>query len=1112
MADLVLDWSLLGAYGTGVSGTTTVETGGVAVNVGFAAVDEGATAFTVNTDNYVAPGEAFDPNSALKLLGLGGEGGIDTTSVTTLDFTASDDAFSDSVQNVSFRLNDIDGGADPDNVAGSHFDKVIIHAYDADGNEVPVVFTPGADVTLGPDRVYSDDPDSYSPTDADASALVSIEGPVARIEIEYANLGDDAQRVYVSDVHFSTVPADPIELDGIVEGTAGDDVIDVLYTGDPEGDMIDNDDAIDPAAGPNDDLVHADDGNDTVFAGVGDDTIYGDEGRDRMFGGDDQDLFNDVTDIDRVDGDEGGVDFDRLDLTGKGPVYIEYTSDDHEDGVVTFLDTGETVSFRNIETIITDSTGGPDGIVQGTAAGEVIDVNYTGDPDGDMIDASDAILPGAAPDDDLVIAGAGDDSIISNLGDDRIYAGVGNDLVDAGVGDDTILGQEGDDSINANDGDDLVIGGAGDDEVYGGAGNDFVNLEEGDDLGELGEGDDTAYGRDGDDYIDGDIGADYIDGGNDSDTLTGNDGDDTLLGGAGDDSVFGDVGDDSLYGGAGDDHLSGGDGDDMIEGGAGNDEILSGTGTNELFGGDDRDVFYAGQTDYVDGGEGGDDFDTLNVWGPATVTYDGGDPASEAGIITFLDSAGDPIVGADVRFINIEQVVIADASGLDGVVEGTAGDDLIDVAYVGDPEGDRIDHVDSLEVFTDSPDDADYPGTFVEILGGPVRGDNRDAVLGYEGDDTIYGGNSDDVIYAGADNDLVYGELGDDVLVGEGGDDTLSGGRGFDRLYGGAGSDLVSGGAGDDMLVGGDGGDYTSHGAVTAGADNDTMDGGAGNDTLIGGIGEDSLSGGDDRDTFLGANINDFVDGNEGGDDFDTLDLRGTTETGGSLHVTYETNPENGTVEYFDATGASTGTMAFQNIENVIPCFTPGTTIATPRGERLVEELREGDRIITRDNGIQEIRWVGARQMTGLELARAPHLKPVLIRAGALGNDLPERDMLVSPNHRMLVNNDKAALYFEEREVLAAAKHLIGGAGIQEVNVVSTTYIHFMFDQHEVVLSNGAWTESFQPGDYTLAGIGNAQRNEILELFPELATQDGIKGYHSARRSLKRHEVQLLVR
>ena len=198
--------------------------------------------------------------------------------------------------------------------------------------------------------------------------------------------------------------------------------------------------------------------------------------------------------------------------------------------------------------------------------------------------------------------------------------------------------------------------------------------------------------------------------------------------------------------------------------------------------------------------------------------------------------------------------------------------------------------------------------------------------------------------------------------------------------------------------------------------------------------------------------------------------------------------------------------------DGIIPCFTPGTLIATPKGERLVEDLRAGDRIITRDNGLQEIRWIGHRVLGGQDLIKSPHLKPVLIRAGALGQGLPERDMLVSPQHRILLNNERAALYFEEREVLAAAKHLTGLDGVDTVESSGTTYIHFMFDQHELVLSNGAWTESFQPGEQVLDGMGSAQRDEIYDLFPELRDIKGLEAYQAARRSLKRHEAQLLVK
>lgn len=217
-------------------------------------------------------------------------------------------------------------------------------------------------------------------------------------------------------------------------------------------------------------------------------------------------------------------------------------------------------------------------------------------------------------------------------------------------------------------------------------------------------------------------------------------------------------------------------------------------------------------------------------------------------------------------------------------------------------------------------------------------------------------------------------------------------------------------------------------------------------------------------------------------------------------------------VTFLNAQGEVTGSACGAEINQVVtPCFTPGSLIATPAGERRVEDLAVGDRVITRDNGIQGIRWMGKRSLQGQGLQHADHLQPVLIRQGALGNGLPDRDMMVSPNHRVLVANDKTALYFEDQEVLVAAKHLTGLAGVDAVRTTAVTYIHFMFDRHEVVLSDGSWTESFQPGDQSLRGLDNAQRNEIYEVFPDLIHEAGRMAFAPARRTLKRHEARMLV-
>jgi hypothetical protein len=188
------------------------------------------------------------------------------------------------------------------------------------------------------------------------------------------------------------------------------------------------------------------------------------------------------------------------------------------------------------------------------------------------------------------------------------------------------------------------------------------------------------------------------------------------------------------------------------------------------------------------------------------------------------------------------------------------------------------------------------------------------------------------------------------------------------------------------------------------------------------------------------------------------------------------------------------------------PCFTPGTQVTTQRGELPVELLSVGDRVVTRDNGMQTVRWVGKTQMFLQDFQTEPHLLPVFIRQGAFGKGLPERDMMVSPNHRILVSNDRSTVRFQDREVLVAAKHLTA-QGVHTVQSSGTIYIHFMCDRHEVVLADGIWTESFQPDDHSLKSIGNAQRLEIYELFPELKSKEGRAAYVAARPTLTEAEV-----
>ena len=385
-------------------------------------------------------------------------------------------------------------------------------------------------------------------------------------------------------------------------------------------------------------------------------------------------------------------------------------------------------------------------------------------------------------------------------------------------------------------------------------------------------------------------------------------------------------------------------------------------------------------------------------------------------------------------------------------------------------------------------------------LGG-VKRIRKAAATGLGGVSVFAASSASADLFVGTDgDDSIGGTSGDDTIFGLAGNDTLSGGNGADFISGNDGDDSVRGNSGNDSLFGGEGND-----SLFGGEGNDTIRGDQGNDLIDGGPGNNLLDGGPGDDTFVNPTPGDTIIGGSG---TDTISLAGV----GPVQI--NSNPGNSTsdtIDFLDTDGNVTGSLTFSSIENIVPCFTPGTLIATPRGECAVEALRVGDRVITRDNGLQEIRWIGQRALTGQEMRKAPHLRPVMIRAGALGRGLPLHDMLVSPQHRMLLNSERAALYFEDREVLASAKHLTGMDGVDLAAARATTYVHFMFDQHEVVLSNGAWSESFQPGAQVLDGLGDVQRDEIFELFPDLRDMQGIEGYQAARRSLKKHEARLLV-
>lgn len=192
-------------------------------------------------------------------------------------------------------------------------------------------------------------------------------------------------------------------------------------------------------------------------------------------------------------------------------------------------------------------------------------------------------------------------------------------------------------------------------------------------------------------------------------------------------------------------------------------------------------------------------------------------------------------------------------------------------------------------------------------------------------------------------------------------------------------------------------------------------------------------------------------------------------------------------------------------------CFTPGVMIDVPNGVAAVETLAVGDLVTTLDDGPQRLRWVGQVQV---DLADAPQMRPVRIRAGALGDGLPAQDLLVSPQHRVMVRSKIAQRMFGTPEVLVAAKQLLLLDGIDLAeDLDQVTYVHIMFDRHQVVLSNGAPTESLFTGPEALKAVGSSARDEILALFPQLAEDATsaparvLAGGRKARSMAERHHA-----
>ena len=173
------------------------------------------------------------------------------------------------------------------------------------------------------------------------------------------------------------------------------------------------------------------------------------------------------------------------------------------------------------------------------------------------------------------------------------------------------------------------------------------------------------------------------------------------------------------------------------------------------------------------------------------------------------------------------------------------------------------------------------------------------------------------------------------------------------------------------------------------------------------------------------------------------LDLSGTTS--GALRV-QGAGGMNLSASSFNVQQNGTDTVI-----TAAACYCAGTLILTDRGEAPVETLGIGDTVITASGEHRPIRWIGHRSYIGRFLAANPNVQPIRFRVGSLGDGLPLRDLVVSPEHAMLFD-----------AVLVPAKALVNGSTImQERGLERVDYFHVELDSHDVLLAEGAPSESF---------------------------------------------------
>lgn len=219
----------------------------------------------------------------------------------------------------------------------------------------------------------------------------------------------------------------------------------------------------------------------------------------------------------------------------------------------------------------------------------------------------------------------------------------------------------------------------------------------------------------------------------------------------------------------------------------------------------------------------------------------------------------------------------------------------------------------------------------------------------------------------------------------------------------------------------------------------------------------------------------------------------------------------------FEPTKGETYTLSRFNDTDATPysnlyvCFASGTLIDTDRGPVKVEDIRPGDKVMTRNNGAQPVVWTGERRLSYQHLAFHGKTRPILIEAGALGAGSPSQPLVVSPQHRVVISSKIVKRMTGEDEMMIPAKKLLELDGVEQiVPDTGVIYHHVLCETHEVITANGALAETLFLGEQATEMLSPEHRQEIETRFPGLA--DRMEMHPLARSGLEnRGKIEKLV-